>query len=241
MDFKSQNFKIYLGSAYLFIFLTGAYFLLINFEIGSLTSYDLIKENRDLILEYKENNIFIMTAIFFIIIIFLNIMMCPMFIPTVVIGFVFGKWLGTLILVFGNTIGGAILYLLAKTFFSSIIEKKFAPKISKFINFFQKNELLYFTIFRFIGGGGTPYPIQNVLPVIFNMSVKNYIIATCLGIVPATFVIASLGSGIEDIIKQNTELSFVSALLSPEIYFPIIGFAVILIIAFIFKKYFFKQ
>ncbi|RZO49233.1 MAG: DedA family protein [Candidatus Pelagibacterales bacterium] len=241
MDFKSQNFKIYLGSAYLFIFLTGAYFLLINFEIGSLTSYDLIKENRDLILEYKENNIFIMTAIFFIIIIFLNIMMCPMFIPTVVIGFVFGKWLGTLILVFGNTIGGAILYLLAKTFFSSIIEKKFAPKISKFINFFQKNELLYFMIFRFIGGGGTPYPIQNVLPVIFNMSVKNYIIATCLGIVPATFVIASLGSGIEDIIKQNTELSFVSALLSPEIYFPIIGFAVILIIAFIFKKYFFKQ
>ena len=95
--------------------------------------------------------------------------------------------------------------------------------------------------FRFIGGGGTPFPIQNVLPVIFNMSVKNYIVATFLGIIPTTFVTVSLGSGIEDIINQNAELSFASAFLSPEIYLPIIGFGVILIIAFAIKKYFFKQ
>ena len=95
--------------------------------------------------------------------------------------------------------------------------------------------------FRLIGGGGTPFPIQNVLPVIFNMSVKNYIVATFLGIIPATFVAVSLGSGIEDIIDQNTKLSFTSAFLSPEIYLPIIGFAVIVISAFLIKKYYFKQ
>ena len=59
-----------------------------------------------------------------------------------------------------------------------------------------------------MGGGGTPFPIQNVLPVIFNMSAKNYIIATFLGIIPATFVTVALGSGIENIIDQNAELSF---------------------------------
>ena len=96
-------------------------------------------------------------------------------------------------------------------------------------------------IFRLIGGGGTPYPLQNVLPVIFNMSAKNYIIATFLGIVPATFVVVALGSGIEDIIDQNNKLSFAKAFLSPEIYLPIIGFGVILIIAFVIKKYFFEQ
>ena len=241
MNSKSQNFKIYLGSAYLVIFLAGIYFLLSNFEISQLTSYDLIKENRGLILKYKENNIFFLTIIFFIITILLNVMMCPMFLPTLVIGFIFGKWLGALILVFGNTIGGVLLYLLAKTFFSELIKKKLAHRISKFINFFKKNELLYFMCFRLIGGGGTPFPMQNVLPVIFNMSVKNYIVATFLGIIPTTFVTVSLGSGIEDIIEQNAELSFVSAFLSPEIYLPIIGFAVILIIAFIIKKFFFKQ
>jgi len=241
MNSKSQSFKIYLGSAYLVIFLAGIYFLLSNFEISQLTSYDLIKENRGLILKYKENNIFFLTIIFFIITILLNVMMCPMFLPTLVIGFIFGKWLGTLILIFGNTIGAVLLYLLAKTFFSELIKKKLAHRISKFINFFKKKELWYFMCFRLIGGGGTPFPMQNVLPVIFNMSTKNYIIATFLGIIPTTFVTVALGSGIEDIIDQNAELSFTSAFLSPEIYLPIIGFAVILIISFIIKKYFFKQ
>ena len=95
--------------------------------------------------------------------------------------------------------------------------------------------------FRFIGGGGAPFPIQNILPVIFNMSVKNYFVATFLGIIPTSFVSVSLGSGIENVIDQNAKLSFMSAFRSPEIYLPIIGFIVILIIAFVIKKYFFKQ
>jgi len=241
MNFKSSNFKIYLGSAYLIVLLTGIYFLFSNFDISDLSSYEFIRENKSLILKYKENNIFFITIIFFIITILLNLLLCPMLLPTLVVGFIFGKWLGTLILIFGNTLGGVLLYLLAKTFFNELIKKKFATKFSKFIEFFNKNETIYFMCFRFIGGGGTPFPIQNVLPVIFNMSAKNYIVATFLGIIPATFVTASLGSGIEDIIDQNAKLSFASAFLSPEIYLPIIGFAVILIIAFVIKKYFFNQ
>ena len=91
-----------------------------------------------------------------------------------------------------------------------------------------------------MGGGGTPFPIQNVLPVIFNMSIKNYIVATFLGIIPATFVTVALGSGIENIIDKNAELNFLSVFLSPEIYLPITGFFVILIIAFFIKRFFFK-
>ena len=107
-----------------------------------------------------------------------------MLVPTLVIGFIFGKWLGTLILICGNTLGGVSLYILAKTFFSELIEKKFTRKFSKFIQFFNKNETLYFMCFKFMGGGGTPFPIQNILPVIFNMSAKNYIVATLVGIIP---------------------------------------------------------
>jgi len=95
--------------------------------------------------------------------------------------------------------------------------------------------------FRFIAGGGAPFPIQNILPVLFNMSAKNYIIATFLGILPTIFVTAALGSGIEKIIDQNEELSFLPVIQSPEIYIPIIGFFIILIIALFLKKYFFKE
>jgi len=163
-----------------------------------------------------------------------------MLLPTLVIGFIFGKWLGSLILILGNTLGALLLYRLAKTFFSDLIEKKFKTKFSKFIDFFNKNETIYFMCFRFIGGGGTPFPIQNILPVLFNMSSKNYIIATLVGILPTTFVTAALGSGIEKIIDQNAELSFLPVIQSPEIYLPIIGFFVLLLSAFFIKNFFFK-
>jgi len=240
MKLESLNFKIFLGTIYIIILIIAIYFFWSAFDIKDLTSYDFIKENRQAILKYKDNNIFFLVGIFFIITIFLNLLLCPMFLPTLVVGFIFGKWLGVLILVFGNTLGGFLLYCLAKTFFNDLIEKKFRTKFSKFIVFFNRNETLYFMFFRFMGGGGTPFPIQNVLPVIFNMSAKNYIIATFLGIIPSVFVTAALGSGIEKIIDQNDELSILPVIQSPEIYLPIIGFFIILIFAFIVKKFYFK-
>ena len=241
MKLESSNFKIYLGGVYLIVFLIAVYFLFSTFDLKDLTSYEIIKENREMILKYKDNNIFFLTIIFFIITIFLNLLLCPMLIPALVIGFIFGKWLGTLILIFGNTLGGFLLYRLAKTFFSDLIEKKFKTKFSKFIGFFNKNETIYFMCFRFIGGGGTPFPIQNVLPVLFNMSAKNYVIATLLGIIPTTFVTVALGSGIEKIIDQNAKLSFLPVIQSPEIYLPIIGFFIILVVALFIKKLYFKE
>ena len=240
MKLESSNFKIYLGGVYLIVFFIAVYFLFSTFDLKDLASYEFIKENREAILKYKDNNIFFLTIIFFIITIFLNLLLCPMLLPTLIIGFIFGKWLGTLILIFGNTIGGFLLYRLAKTFFSNLVEKKFKTKFSKFIDFFNKNETIYFMCFRFIGGGGTPFPIQNILPVLFNMSSKNYIIATLVGILPTTFVCVALGSGIEKIIDQNAELSFLPVIQSPEIYLPIIGFFVLLLSAFFIKKFFFK-
>ena len=240
MKLKSSNSKIYLGGIYLMVLCIAIYFLFSTFDIKDLTSYEFIRENRELILKYKDNNIFFLTIVFFIITVLLNVLLCPILLPTLVIGFIFGKWLGTLILIFGSTFGSVLLYLLAKTFFSELIEKKFTAKFSKFIKFFNKNETIYFMFFRFMGGGGTPFPIQNILPVIFNMSVKNYIAATFLGIIPITFVTVALGSGIENVIDQNAELNFLSVFLSPEIYLPIIGFFILLIISFFIKIFFFK-
>ena len=95
--------------------------------------------------------------------------------------------------------------------------------------------------FRFIGGGGTPYAIQNILPILFNMSIKNYVIATFIGCMPSMFVTVALGSGIESVIDQNAELSVFTVLSSPEIYIPIVLFFIIFIIAFVIKKFYFKQ
>ena len=156
-------------------------------------------------------------------------------------GFVFGKWWGILIIITSTTIGAVLLYLLVGFFFKDIIKEKLAPKFSKLREFFIKNDILYFTCFRFVGGGGTPYSVQNVLPILFDMSVKNYVIATFVGSLPSMFVTVALGSGIESVIEKNEEFSIFSVLSSPEIYIPIIAFFIILIVAYTIKKLYFKQ
>ena len=72
------------------------YFLFSTFDIKDLTSYEFIRGNRELIIKYKDNNIFLLTIIFFIITILLNLLLCPMLLPTLIIGFIFGKWLGSI-------------------------------------------------------------------------------------------------------------------------------------------------
>ena len=111
----------------------------------------------------------------------------------------------------------------------------------KLKDFFIKNDIVYFMSFRFVGGGGAPYAVQNVLPILFDMPLKNYVIATYIGSLPSMFVSVALGSGIEKVIDENAELSISTVLFSPDIYIPIIIFFIILIIAFIIKKFYFRH
>ena len=77
--------------------------------------------------------------------------------------------------------------------------------------------------------------------MLFNVRLKNYFFGTFLGILPAVFVIVSLGSGLEKIIGQNEEVpNFINMLQSSEIYIPIIGFVVIILFSYLLKKKFNK-
>ena len=241
MKFNSLNIKLIIGTVYLFIISIGLYFLFSAIDIKDLTSYEFIRQNKDIILNYKNENFLLLASIFFIFSIVWTLLLgiaTPLLIFS---GFIFGKWWGIIIVLTSTSIGATLLYSLVGFFFIDTIKNKLAPKFSKLREFFIKNDILYFTSFRFIGGGGTPYPIQNILPILFDMPVKNYAIATLIGSGPSMFVTVSLGSGIENVIDQNASLSIFTVLLSPEIYLPIIGFIIILIVAFIIKKYYFKK
>ena len=241
MNLNSLNLKLVLGVIYLAILIALLYFLFSAVDIQDLTNHEFLMENRDIIFKYKNENFLFLATLFFIISVTWTLLLgfaTPLLLFS---GFVFGKWWGLLIVLVSTTIGATLLYLLASLFFKNLIEQKLAPKFLKLKEFLNKNDTIYFMCYRFIGGGGTPYPIQNILPTLFNMPVKNYVIATFIGSAPSMFITAALGSGIESIVEKNEPFSITNILSSPEIYLPIAGFFVILISAFFIKKFFFKQ
>ena len=155
-------------------------------------------------------------------------------------GFIFGKWLGTFILIIGMTIGATILYIIGNYFFKDIIKEKFLIKFKNLETKFKKSEFIYLLAYRFIGG--IPFALSNVLPCIFNVRVSNFFWATLIGLTPQIFLVVSIGSGLEKIIEQNLETPKITELLfSPDIYIPLSIFVILLVVTFFFRKLLYKQ
>ena len=234
------NIKILLGIIYIICFSILIFTVFSYVDLKDLTNFTFIQEHKASLDSYKNNNQVLLLTIFFI---FSTIwvLLLGFGSPLALLGgFIFGKWIGTLISVISFSVGSLLLYSLANLFLKDLIKEKLSWRINKFRDLFNKNELLYFTLFRFTGGGGIPFGIQNVLPVIFNMKSKNYFFATFLGLIPSVFIISSLGSGFEKYISDKQTIIWSEILFEQEIYLPIIGFIIFCILTYFLKRKFFK-
>ena len=237
---QEKKIKILLGLFYLFILISFLYILFSNFDFQELSSYQFIQKNKDQLNLLKQNNLIFLIFIFFIFTVFW-VSLLGFGTPIALLGgFIFGKWIGSLLVLFSLTTGSLCLYLIGKYFFYEFLNKKLYSKFNYLEKIFSKNELLVMVIFRFVGM--VPFFIANLLPVIFNISIKNYYLGTLIGIFPTIFIMVSLGSGLSNIIDTNETMpNFLSLLILPEIYFPIIGFLIIVVLSFFLKKFFNKK
>ena len=237
---KSKKVKVTLGLFYLLVVSSFLYFFLSKFTLEELTSYEFIKNNRDYFFGLKQTNLLLLSMLF----IFLTIvwvLMAGFGSPVALLaGFIFGKWLGTIILVLGLSVGATILYIFGNYFLKEIIKEKFLNKFKNLEIKFKKSEFIFLLVYRFVGG--IPFAIANVLPCLFNVKIFNFFWSTLIGIVPSTFLIVSIGSGLEKIINQNLEApKLLEIIYSPEIYVPMIAFAALIIITIITRKIFYKK
>jgi len=236
---KSKKVKITLGLFYLLVVSSFLYFFFSKFTLEELTSYEFIKNNRDYFFGLKQTNLFLISLIFLISSIVWFVMAGFGLPAALLAGFIFGKWLGTFILIIGMTIGATILYIIGNYFFKDIIKEKFLIKFKNLETKFKKSEFIYLLAYRFIGG--IPFALSNVLPCIFNVRVSNFFWATLIGLTPQLFLVVSIGSGLEKIIEQNLETPKITELLfSPDIYMPLSIFVILLVATFFFRKLLYK-
>ena len=237
---REKKIKLFLGSAYILIVFVFLMIFFNNFSFQDFSSYELIRQNREALENIKNSNIFLSSIIFLIGTIVWVLLLgfgSPVFL---VGGFIFGKWLGTFLVVFGLSIGATLLYMFANYFFKDLVEEKFSSRFSNFTEKFKKNEFVFFLIYRFIGG--IPFFISNILPTIFNVKVRNFFLGSIIGMTPQLFVGTSLGAGLSKILEENSEVpSILELIFSPDIYLPILGIIILVIIGFLLKKFFYTK
>ena len=237
---KEKKIKIFLGTAYILIVSIFLWFFFSKFSFQDFSSYELIRDNRDALEQVKNSNIFISSVLFLLGTIIWVLLLgfgSPVFL---VGGFIFGKWLGTLIIVFGLSIGATFLYMFANYFLKDLIEEKFSSRFNNLTEKFKENEFTFFLIYRFIGG--IPFFISNILPTIFNVKIRNFFLGSVIGMTPQLFVGVSLGAGLNKILEENSEPpSLLQLLLTPDIYLPIIGIITLVLIGFLLRKKFYSK
>tara|TARA_B110000196_G_scaffold169045_1_gene145121 strand:- start:1124 stop:1717 length:594 start_codon:yes stop_codon:yes gene_type:complete len=155
-------------------------------------------------------------------------------------GVLFGKWIGTFISIISISIGALMLYSIANFFFKEIVSNLLEKKFSKYIHIFKKNEFYYFFLFRLAGGLGIPFGLQNILPVILNIKKSNYFFASFFGFIPIFFIWNTIGSGLNEYIKQADNFSLINLFLNKDIYLPIILFIIAMVVSIIIKKKLFE-
>ena len=237
---KSKKLKIFIGLFYLILLFSFLIIFFSKYSLEEVSSYRFIQQNRDYFFNLKEANLILTSFLFFILTI-IWVFFAGFGSPAALIGgFIFGKFLGTFIVVLGLTCGATFLYIFANYFLKDFIKEKFLFKFQNLESKFKKHEFSYFLLYRFIGG--IPFAIANLLPVIFNIRIKNYFFGTFIGIIPQLFLIASLGNGLNKVIQQNeTVPSITDLLFSSEIYIPILAFIFIVLITVIIRKFFYKN
>jgi uncharacterized membrane protein YdjX (TVP38/TMEM64 family) len=232
---KSKNVKIILALFYVIALSLLLYFLFSKFSYEDFSSIKIIQLNVEKLNELKDNNLILLSLIFCILTV-IWVFLLGFGTPVALIGgFIFGKWFGTLLITFSLSIGALCLYLIAKYFFYDFLKEKFLIKFKYLEKVFYNKQLVIMIIFRFVGL--VPFFLANLLPVIFNIGIRNYFFGTLVGILPSIFIMSSLGSGISSAIYQfETFPTFFSLLILPEIYMPILGFFIIILISFFLKK-----
>merc|ERR1711991_731143 len=169
---NTKKIKLFIGLSYVLIICVFLYFFFSKFSLSEITSYDFIRDNRSYFIELKNSNLFFIAISFLILIVFWTFPLLGFGSPVVLIGgFVFGKWIGTILSVLGLSIGATFLYLFGNYFLKDLIREKFLNKFQNLERKFKKSEFVYLLIYRCVGG--IPWQVQCLLPILFNVKLKK--------------------------------------------------------------------
>ena len=114
---KAKKIKLFIGISYLILLSVFLFLFFSKFSLQEITSYDFIKENRSYFFEIKNSNLFLVFMIFLVSTILWVFPFLGFGSPIALLGgFVFGKWIGTIVVVLGLSIGATFLYIFGNYF-----------------------------------------------------------------------------------------------------------------------------
>ena len=179
---KLALLALFVGVVVAFFVLGGQHYL----------TLDAIKANRDALLRFTEAHFVAALIIAFFIYAGAVAFSLPgALILSLAMGFVFGRWVGTALVVVAATVGATILFLAARYIFADAARKRLGALGEKINAGFTENAFNYMLFLRLVPA--FPFFIVNLAPAFTSIPLRTFVLATFIGIIPGTFVFVNLG------------------------------------------------
>src|SRR4029077_2980000 len=135
-------------------------------------------------------------------------------------GFLFGTWIGGLCAIIGATLGATAIFLAARAGLGGLAQRagRFVGKLEAG---FRANAFSYLLVLRLVPI--FPFWLINLVPALVGVRLPAFMLATFLGIIPGTFVYASLGNGLPSLVEEPDP----AIIFKPSLYVPIAGLALL--------------
>lgn len=153
---------------------------------------------------------------------------------TILGGFLFGLWFGTLFAMVGASLGAIGIFLAARTALHDTLAKRAGPFLKRLEAGFRQDALSYLLALRLVPV--FPFWLVNLVPALLGVPLRTYALGTVIGIIPGTFVYASVGNGLGAIIDEGGTPDL-GLIFTPDILIPIIGLAVLALLPAAYKRF----
>ena len=198
-------------------------------------TFEVLRENRALLADFVA----VQGAYAVLLYIVIYVISVALSVPgaailTVTGGLLFGQWFGSLYVLVGATIGAMGIFLIARTVLGDALRKRAGPAMQKMEVGFQENALSYLLVLRLIPL--FPFFLMNIVPAFLGVKLRTFVIGTFIGIIPGSFVFATVGAGLGSIFERNDNFSL-QGVLTPEIIAALVGLAVMALLPVAYKKF----
>lgn len=148
-------------------------------------------------------------------------------------GFLFGIWHGTAAVVVGATLGATVVFLAARSALGDMLRAKAGPWLARMEEGFREDAFSYLLVLRLVPA--IPFFIVNLVPAFLGASLRTFVTTTALGIIPGTFVFASIGAGLGSIFDSTQEFTL-KGILTPQVITGLVGLSLLSLMPVVLRK-----
>jgi len=152
-------------------------------------------------------------------------------------GFLLGTWIGGAAAWAGAMIGAIVVFLAARTAFGDVLRGRAGGWVERLRKGFAEGAFSYLLVLRLTPVA--PFVVVNIVPALVGVSLRTYVLATAIGILPATFIYTSVGAGLKAALATGAaadqDEALRAVLSSPAIYVPVLALAALAFVPMIVK------